>query len=917
MYLGIVVQNDDPDRAGKIKVYVPHIAASVYENWVQNDTDKKFKFPGGNIDSDLNTIIEPLKAILPWARCAMPLVGASGSGRYNAHTKTGTISDTARLTETEQDPGYSKTDHSLNTDGIGEKPGRVYEKYDLKLTDAFSDAENTSVNNVNPLTHNYTPSTYSNMSKGSFSIPNVGSHVWVFFESGDPLEPVYFAVSYGDKDWQSIFDITAEDRGQDYPGTYENASKDQDKGFTTDTETYRNKFVINQKGGSLEFVNTDNREILKMTHYSGSFKEFNNKANVELATHNDQKLILNDQFETVNGSKNSYVERDYDFIVRGDRFKKIGSLDVDNMKQWRNVMAAVADVKQLFDIKRATANTWTSPDQQQSGQFAPCPVCNPASKQFDPTMYGSIQNEFKNVGFKENTETPGCDEYPTAMDCGASGCPTVSKELGHTLTQGVTVDPKQYAPYSILTPQPGKVFGETCPSCGGSGISPSTMDGTWQPEDKKEIEAFKKVILDAVEELVEVERELGLGGSEDIIITKHKTETIGTVMNDFGSIRVDTAGKMYNDKVVIHKEGVLVSKKETPLIEYSHVDDLPGGSYNLNVCNKYNVQVGAGGLSMKSYGPVDISGTIVNVTGEQVNVSSANEVNIDGGKRLSLVGDIISIRQRKREQVLIDSSLGITRNLIVNGASHFEGEVHLHHVTAPCEIQETQNTKIYGRANHEKTLIIGYTWNGIPCGIPGCSYNPVYSRVPNIDDSPCAVADHDSLYMYPHSHYFKNLPLSLKNENDKVRQDAKVCNSGARGKTKKREWKNAGGKSEPVMAGNSCAPPPTGGGFGGLGGGIGGGLGGALGGGLGGALGGISGPVNLDTLTSLAASPAGGMLLNAATGGLGGPALAAGMTLLEGGSLEDAAGAAAEEAIGGMVPGGGGIPGGDLPDLPV
>ena len=266
-------------------------------------------------------------------------------------------------------------------------------------------------------------------------------------------------------------------------------------------------------------------------------------------------------------------------------------------------------------------------------------------------------------------------------------------------------------------------------------------------------------------------------------------------MNDFGSIRSDTIGKMYNDKVVIHKEGVFVSKKATPLVEYVHVDDLPGGTYNLNVCNKYNVQVGAGGLSMKSYGPVDMSGTIVNVAGEQVNVSSANEVNIDGGKRLSLVGDIISIRQRKREQVLVDSSLGVSRNLIVSGSTHLEGEVHLHHVTAPCEIQETQNTKIYGRANHEKTLIIGYTWNGIPCPLPGCSYEPVYSRVPNIDDSPCAVADHDSMYMYPHSHYFKNLPLHLKDENNKVREDAKVCNSTGRGATKSREWMNEKGKS--------------------------------------------------------------------------------------------------------------------------
>lgn len=794
MYVGIVVQNDDPDRAGKIKVYVPHVSPGVYDNWTQHNTDKKFKFPGDNIDSDLNIILEDLKNILPWCECAMPLVGAAGAGRYNASKKIATVSDSSRLTEVEKKEQQVQTKYRLNDDSIGEKPGAKYEKFDLKLQDAFSDAS-TGVNNVNILSHNYTPSTYSNESKGSFAIPNVGSHVWVFFKGGDPLEPVYFAVSYGDQDWQGIYNITKEDNGVDYPGVYENTSDSQDKGFNTDTETYRNKYVLNQKGGSLEIVNTDNREILKMTHYSGSFKEFNNKANIELASENDQKLVLADQFETVRGFKNSYIERDYDFIVRGDRYKKVGNLDVANMSQWRNVMGAVADIKQLFEIKRAQANDLTSPLQSRSGSFAPCPVCNPASDRL--SIYPHLANIWQSVGKDNNTDTPGTDGYPDCMDCGGPGCPTVSDQIGHQLTNGVTVEPKRYPPAMRSSgAQGGMVFGEPCPVCGGSGLSPSTMDGSWAVEDRKSLANFKKTIVDAVEELVDVERELGLGGNEIIEITKHKIETIGTVMNDFGSIRVDTVGKMYNNRMTVHRQGVFESKKESPLVEYTHVDDLPGGSYTLNVCNKYTVQVGAGGLSMKSFGPVDVSGTTVNVVGEQINISSNNEVNFDGGQRLNIVADIVSIRQRKYEQVLVDSSLGVSRNLIIGGSSHFEGEVYLHHVTAPVEIQETQNTKIFGRSYHEKTKIIGYSWNGIPCDIPGCSYTPVYSRVPNSDESPCAVADHDSVYMYPHSHYFKNLPLHLKKTNDGVRMAAKETNATARGAAKPREWVNAKNKAK-------------------------------------------------------------------------------------------------------------------------
>jgi len=869
MYLGIVIQNDDPDRSGKVKVYVPHVIASVYDNWVQTNDDKAFKFPGNNIDSDLNTILEPLKSVLPWAECAMPLVGASGSGRYNAHKEDASISDTSKLQEFAPDEDYVSTKYSLNQDGIGESPGAKYEKFDLRLVDAFTDSENNDNNQVNVLGNNYVPNTYSNMAKGSFCIPNVGSHVWCFFKDGSTDYPVYFAASYGEQDWQSIYDLTADDRGTDYPGTYENTGQEADQGYSTDTETYRNKFVINQKGGVLEFINTDNREILKLTHYSGSFKEFNNYANIELASANDQKLVLEDQFETVRGFKSSYVERDYDFIVRGDRFKKIGNLNQAAMAQWRNVMGAIADIKQLFDVKRANLNDWTSELQNQSGSFGPCPVCSPSSSR--SKKYPQLLGEWKSVA-----------QPPPIVDM---------LQYKHEPSRGVSVEPKNYSPAGMAGGSNGKIFGESCPACGGSGRSKSTMDGIWTPDEKKQQDRFDRAVIDAVETLVDVERDLGLGGSEDIHITKHKIETIGMVMNDFGSIRTDTVGKMFSDKMVIHKQGVFESRKETPLIEYVHVDDLPGGTYTLNVCNKYNVQVGAGGLSMKSYGPVDISGTIVNTTGEQVNISSANEVNIDGGSRLNIIADIIAIRQRKHEQVLIDSSAGISRNLIVGGSSHFEGEVYLHHVTAPTEIQETENTKIFGRADHEETKIIGYSWNGIPCDIPGCSYEPIYSRIPDSAGNPCVVADHDSIYMYPHSHHFKNLPLHLKNTHDDVRSAAKECNSSTRGKAKQREWVNAENKSKPKRV-----PPGKSGGFGGLGGG----------------LGSIQSAASqaMDQAVEFANSDAGKMMINASTGGMGGPLIAAGTTLAQGGSLEEAAGSAAGEALGGAVPGG--IPGVEL-----
>ena len=93
IYLGIVIQNNDPEKAGKIKVWVPHVSPSVYSKWTESNEDKNFKFIGKNINSDITDILEDLKKILPWAVCAAPLNGSSGSGLFNAYSSNATISD--------------------------------------------------------------------------------------------------------------------------------------------------------------------------------------------------------------------------------------------------------------------------------------------------------------------------------------------------------------------------------------------------------------------------------------------------------------------------------------------------------------------------------------------------------------------------------------------------------------------------------------------------------------------------------------------------------------------------------------------------------------------------------------------------------------------------------------------------------
>jgi hypothetical protein len=756
-HVGIVVQNNDPDGGGKVKVWVPHITATVYKKWVEDKSNKQFKFFGANINSILTqslsssdygefkqatSILEELKLILPWADVAAPLIGESTSGRFNAANNFANISDANFYSSFSQ-----STDSAASTPG---KPGAFYEKLDNRLSDAFVNASD-NINRPNPLAYQYVPSTYSNRAKGSFSVPAVGSHVWVFFREGNPIKPVYFATTFGDIDWNGIFE------DGDYPGSFENKSV----GATDiNVETYRNKYVLNQKGGSIEINNSDLKETVKFTHYSGSFKEFNNQSNIELATKNDQKLVLNDQYETVRGFKNEYVGKDLDENIIRDKYKKIGQLNSDLFDQWKSIVGPIQDNKQLFEIQRTFANNVLDPTgnivikrnsimQTQAGTFAPHPVLASTNLYSNPNDTAAYVPELLQA-YDFNIAQSIIDG-PEYIDFLSS--PVIPKPI---FSPGVTSDAARYSAES------GTKWG-----IGGVGFSTSTQNGVWAPDPNKEL--IKTLIEANMQSLVNIESQLGTGGSEIIQIAKHKVETIGQSVNDFGSIRYDGAGKMLTNEVLIDQFGAYVNYKESPLVEYVHVQDLPGGNYTLNVCNRFNVMVGAGGVNIKSLGSTNITGTITNVTGEQINIGSENEINIDA-KTINISAEILRLRNKNQRQVFVEDSLGVSKNVIIGGGLNVEGELFVQHVTAPTEYQVTEITKLFGK------LLAGLSFNatinlpGVAAGQGTTSTNATVTLTTNSNDN--------LVQCYEHAHVFKNLPLTLHDTNLQVRTAAAAMNSG-------------------------------------------------------------------------------------------------------------------------------------------
>lgn len=751
-YLGIVVQNNDPERRGRVKVFVPHVTPTVYKDWVQKDRDIAFKFVGKNIDSDISVVLDDLKKILPWADMAMPLAGEVASGRYNDTFKSASTSDTNDITEMYQNISRL-SEIGSNIDNIGEKPGALFDQDAFQLFDAFNNPAETNVNNVNKLSYNYRPETYSNLAKGAFAIPRVGAHVWVFFNSGNPLNPVVFAAAYGRDDWGGIYQVDENtDLGLDYPGEYENfVSKDgittttgnvsanvlsvnDSKNYTINAETYRNKYVINQKGGTISFVNTDNRELLKLTHFSGSFFEMNNQANITLAANNDQKMVIGDSFLTIRGTRNEFSQFDYDNVVQGDHYRKVGDPGrVLLHEQWKSLMDEIADIKQLFDIKRCDKMDigayskllkLNSSLQTKEGTPRLCPVCSSID---DSGRDIAVNNVFDSTGTfgltvkpQDNSVKSGDGAFGSVKTGGNSlqftdGVVAAGQDARLMVNKSgsVLVDSRG-TPLMRVPGYVDYIAGRTqvpCPVCNKGlfdnipGQSPSSFQGTWNADTRKQ--SLPEKYNEVIPKLAEIEAALGRGGTEVVEIEKNKIENVGLVMNNWGAIRVDQYGKMEASQVQVFPGFTRVVNQPSPLVEIVQVDDLPGGTYTLNVANRYSVLVGAGGINMKSYGVVNISGAVTNIAGEQVNIGSALETNIDGGKRLSLTGDIVSIAQRDRQgQILLDSNVGITGQAVVRGALYVEGPLYVaSEIHAVGKVSKTNPDARSGAA---------YTGEGLP-----------------------------------------------------------------------------------------------------------------------------------------------------------------------------------------------------------
>lgn len=226
-YKGIVVKNNDPQKLNRVKVFIPEMTNQPLEGWLQEYKRINMRFPGTNNEEDVwsdTEIFEEMSQYIPWAEQCFPIFGEGGPARYQSSQGIANMNDSNYEESFERTIEQSNRSPDLESGAF--HPATLFEMYETNTSDAFSSISGSITGKVNPYSYMYRPESNTNKSKGVFSIPSIGSKVWVFHYRGDPNFPVYFGARHDYRELSLINSIDNESNTSlDYPNRFENHPK--------------------------------------------------------------------------------------------------------------------------------------------------------------------------------------------------------------------------------------------------------------------------------------------------------------------------------------------------------------------------------------------------------------------------------------------------------------------------------------------------------------------------------------------------------------------------------------------------------------------------------------------------------------------------------------------------------------------
>ena len=193
----------------------------------------------------------------------------------------------------------------------------------------FTSSEEGAIDNTaivqNPKEYSISPGPNTNyLPTGMFSYARTGQVVWVFFQGGDPLFPVYFAASYSQTEWQNMYQTGSGGIGNGIKNTWGSVCKflgggfrsaqaipDATNGFEESEFTME---VFGQYGGALRFKKSG----------SEFFSPYDHGSQVEGDGHD---IVLGNREVKTGGTHNTVVDGNYVLTVGDWSTEAVGAAE--------------------------------------------------------------------------------------------------------------------------------------------------------------------------------------------------------------------------------------------------------------------------------------------------------------------------------------------------------------------------------------------------------------------------------------------------------------------------------------------------------------------------------------------------------------------------------------------------------------
>lgn len=510
---------------------------------------------------------------------------------------------------------------------------------------------------------------------------------------------------------------------------------------------YKNRFILNQRGGAIEIDNTTEQEKVKMSHRSGSNINLTNVVTSELATNNKQINVVHDLFQTVGNDKTEFVTKTSTFRTGGTNYQLKGFISqsqLDAFTKWKQEYKNISNLNSQFKISRGGTSNPAGGTTPLQGNRSSNPVIG--------SQVFTVENKFNGYNKIPPLRKSDSDEvvtYETVIDRDKT---TPAKY------KGIEKNHIEKSAGSSGSNAPGVLEF-------GAEKNPATEGGTWQENKNASNSNIEKKLIDIQDQLIPIEQEMGQGGDDINFIKRNKFEQVGAEFNDYPSIKIDPKGRSQPFEELVSDIGAYTNHDYV-----SHVEDIdnssnfPCGNDDAVVGNRFSKTVGSGGIHLKTTGAMELGSSNLKIGSDKINMNGSQGVQI-ASESFVEIQSLKTISLRTNRQVYIESSLGIKGDAIIGGGLYVEGELYCQHITAPLEVHQTQDTTVTGKfaTDQNRKLVIGEAQ-------VGAVWYPVY-----------ALKNDDLIINYPHSHHHHGLPIRLTKSNSDVRkfaEDEKINDHG-------------------------------------------------------------------------------------------------------------------------------------------